>query len=294
MKILVLGGTRFFGIHTVRELLAQGYEVTIATRGRTKDAFGDRVERLIVERTDAESMRSTFKGRHFDVVIDKLAYCSEDVRLAMEAISCDRYIQMSSTAVYEPKGWDMKESDFEAGKKQLVWCDRKAYDYAEIKRQAECALCQAYGDKNWVAVRYPFVLGEDDYTERLKFYVEHVMHGKPMFVDNIDCQMGYIRSDEAGKFMAFLVDKKFMGAIHGCAQGTISLREMIAYVEQKIGTRAILSEDGEPAPYNGEPEYSINTRKAEELGFNFSELKAWIYELLDYYIEQVKEENHAL
>jgi len=29
MKILVIGGTRFFGIHTVRELLAQGHEVTM-------------------------------------------------------------------------------------------------------------------------------------------------------------------------------------------------------------------------------------------------------------------------
>lgn len=27
-----------------------------------------------------------------------------------------------------------------------------------------------------------------------------------MFVDNLDCQMGYIRSDEAGEFLAYLVD----------------------------------------------------------------------------------------
>ena len=34
MKILVLGGTRFAGIHLVNELLAKGHEVTIATRGK--------------------------------------------------------------------------------------------------------------------------------------------------------------------------------------------------------------------------------------------------------------------
>ena len=293
MKILILGGTRFFGVYTIRELLAQGYEVTIATRGRTKDEFGDRIERLIVERTDKESMAAALGGRHFDVVIDKLAYASEDVRIAMEVLDCDRYIQMSSTAVYEPKRIDTKESDFDALGKPLVWCDRKAFAYAEIKRQAECALWQKYTDKNFVAVRYPFVIGEDDYTLRLKFYVEHVMYGKAMFVDNIDCQMGYIRSDEAGRFMAFLVDKEFTGAVNGCAAGTISLREIIEYVEQKTGTKAVLCEDGEPAPYNGEPAYSINTEKATELGFEFSELKDWIYELVDYYIEQLKEEKHA-
>ncbi|MFQ9873414.1 hypothetical protein [Waltera sp.] len=48
---------------------------------------------------------------------------------------------------------------------------------------------------------------------------------------------------------------------------------------------------GEAAPYNGEPEYSINTDKAEKIGYHFSNLKDWIYELLDYYIEQVNMEN---
>lgn len=33
MEILVIGGTRYFGIHMVNKLLEQGYKVTIATRG---------------------------------------------------------------------------------------------------------------------------------------------------------------------------------------------------------------------------------------------------------------------
>ena len=57
------------------------------------------------------------------------------------------------------------------------------------------------------------------------------------------------------------------------------------YVEEKTGTKAILSTEGEPAPYNGEPPYSINTKKAENLGYTFTELKDWFYELLDEYIQ---------
>lgn len=30
-------------------------------------------------------------------------------------------------------------------------------------------------DRKWIAVRFPFVIGEDDYTERLMFYVEHTI-----------------------------------------------------------------------------------------------------------------------
>ena len=154
-----------------------------------------------------------------------------------------------------------------------------------IKHAQPAALWQEYSDRNWIAVRYPFAIGKDDYTKRLLFYVEHTMKAIPMNIDNLDAQMGYIRSDEAGKFMAFLVDKDVRGAINGSAEGTISIKEIIEYVEKKAGAKAVIDKTGENAPYNGEPEYSINTEKAESLGFRFSVLQNWIYELLDYYIQ---------
>lgn len=284
MNILVIGGTRFFGIPMIEELLKSGHDVTIATRGLSADSFGSRVKRLILDRADAQSVRNALSGRHFDVIIDKLAYCSNDIKSVMDAADFDRYIQMSTTAVYDPKHINTMESDFDALAKELVWCDRPDFPYAEIKRQAECALWQKYPDRNWITVRYPFVIGKDDYTKRLLFYVEHVMKSIPMFIDNPDCQMGFIRSDEAGKFLAFLAGKDFRGAVNGASEGTSSVREILDFVEQKTGKKAIIEASGDPAPYNGEPEYSINTDKAAALGFRFSRLRDWIYDLLDYYI----------
>lgn len=288
MKILVIGGTRFFGIHMVKELLENGHNVTIATRGKASDEYGDKVKRIVIERTNETSMKAALSGTHYDVVIDKIAYCSNDIKYVMEAVDCDKYIHMSSTSAYNPKHINTIESDFDGTSKDFVWCNRKAFPYEQIKRQAEYALWQKYSDRNWIAVRYPFAIGKDDYTKRLFFYVEHVMKSIPMNIDNLDYQMGYIRSDEAGKFIAFLVDKDVKGAINGSADGTISLKEIIDYVEKKTGTKAIIDINGENAPYNGEPEYSINTEKAKALGFRFSVLQDWIYELLDYYIELVK------
>ena len=232
-------------------------------------------------------MKNALCGLYYDVVIDKIAYCSNDIRYAMEAVSCGKYIHMSSTAVYEPLRINTVETDFDGASKKLVWCNRDAFPYDEVKRQAECALRQVYPDRNWIAVRYPFVIGEDDYTKRLLYYVEHTVKSIPMKIDNLDCQKGFIRSDEAGKFIAFLVDKDFQGAVNGCAAGTVSVREMIAYVERKTGTKAVIDNSGDEAPYNGTPEYSINTEKAEALGFRFSVLQDWIYGLLDDYIRSV-------
>ena len=164
MKILVIGGTRYFGIHMVNKLLEQGHEVTIATRGKTPDSYGDKVERITIQRTNEESMR------HFDVVIDKIAYCSNDIRYVMDYVDCDKYIYMSSTSVYNPKHMNTVESDFDGYSKDFVWCGRKEFPYEEIKRQAEYALWQKYLGKNWIAVRYPFAIGKDDYTKRLLFY----------------------------------------------------------------------------------------------------------------------------
>lgn len=284
MNILVIGGTRFFGIPMVEELLNAGHHVTIATRGLSADSFGSSVQRIILDRTDAQSVRDALSGRHFDIIIDKLAYCSNDIKSVMDAADFDQYIQMSTTAVYEPKHINTVESDYDALSKELIWCGRPDFPYAEIKRQAECALWQKYPDRNWIAVRYPFVIGKDDYTKRLLFYVEHVIKSIPMFIDNPDCQMGFIRSDEAGKFLAFLAGKDFRGTVNGASEGTVSVREILDFVEQKTGKKAIIEVSGDPAPYNGESEYSINTDKAAALGFRFSRLRDWIYDLLDYYI----------
>lgn len=288
MNILVLGGTRFFGIPMIEELLRQGHDITIATRQNAEDKFDDKVRRIKVERTDPDSMKNAFQGKKFDVVYDKIAYCSNDIKYAMDAIDCDKYIYMSSTSVYDPKTMNTREEDFNGIDKELIWCSRMDFPYEEIKRQAECALWQAYPNRNWIAVRYPFAIGEDDYTKRLLFYVEHTVKSIPMHIDNLNCQMGFIRSDEAGKFLAFLADKNFSGAVNGSSHETISLNEIIHYVEDKTGSKAILTSDGNDAPYNREPAYSINTEKAENLGFRFSNLRDWIFDLLDYYIGQTE------
>ena len=148
----------------------------------------------------------------------------------MESADCEKYIYMSSTAVYNPLHPDTVEEDFDGMSGELIWCDRKDYPYDVIKRHAEYALWQKYPEKNWIAVRYPFVTGKDDYTTRLYFYVEHVMKQLPMKIDNLDSQMSFIRSDEAGEFLSFLVDKDFKGAVNGSSKGTVSIREILDYL----------------------------------------------------------------
>ena len=284
MKILVLGGTRFFGIRMVQDLLKMGHEVAIGTRGLSKDPFGEQVKRIALDRSNGESLRQALQGKRFDLVIDKIAYCSNDIKRLLDFIDCQKYIYMSTTAVYAPKKINLVEEDFDPLAMDLVWCERKDFPYGQVKMQAEAAITQKYPEQKYIAVRYPVVLGKDDYTKRLLFYAEHVARSVPMYIDNLDAQMSFIRSDEAGAFMAFLADKNFCGAVNGASKGTVSLREIIEFLEKKTGKKALLSADGEAAPYNGESEFSVNTDKAKALGFEFSDVNDWVYDLLEYFL----------
>lgn len=290
MEILVFGGTRFFGVHLVHALLDKGHHVTVATRGLTPDNFGDAVKRIAVDRSKKESVQAALGGRAFDVVCDNIAYCSNDVRYALDAVKCNKYILTSTGSVYSDRlGANMLESGFDPFHTPLEWCDHTAYTYDKIKQQAECAAFQAYGQLAPVAVRLPFVIGADDYTKRLYFYVEHVVKQMPMQVDNLDSGLGFIKSTEAGQFLAYVAEQPFTGTINAASEGTISLRQIITYVQKKTGKQAILTDEGEAGSYNGTPDFSLNTQLAQSIGFKFSSLDAWIYPLLDEFILQAQQ-----
>ena len=289
MKVLVLGGTRFFGKHMVSKLLEAGHDVTVATRGRAADPFGDKVRRLTVERTDGESLGKALAGQWYGAVCDSLAYCSNDVKALLDHVECGRYVMTSTASVYDDWHMGTEEREFDPLENELIWCGRDAFPYHLIKRQAECALFQAYPQVKAAAVRYPFVVGPDDYTGRLAFYVQHFAEEKPLFIDHPQAQIALVRSDEAGAFLAFLAEQEFTGPVNGCSPQTISMAEVAAYVWQKLGRgetgwERLIDKAGEPAPYNGTEGYTLDTRRAQGLGFAFTPLREWIYGLLDTYL----------
>lgn len=293
MKILVFGGTRFFGVKLVERLLENGHDVTIATRGLAKDHFGDKVKRLVVERCDADSLANIFKDKEFDCIFDNICYASMDVKRLLDMAKCKRYVMTSTMSVYPNTVWGeaMNEGDYDPLAYPLKWMERQDAPYDEVKRQAEAALFQEYAHVQAVAVRFPFVIGKEDYTKRLCFYVENVVKQRPMYIDNIDAKMSFIEAEEAGKFLCWLIESKETGIFNGANAQTVSLRQILHFVEERTGKTAVLSKEGIQAPYNGTKEYSLDTSKAERRGYVFTTLDSFLPELLEYYIRQAKAEK---
>lgn len=281
MNVLIIGGTRFFGIPMVNHILNNEHNVTIATRGTHGNPFDKRVSHIIVDKTDESSVKNALGNSEYDVIIDKVAYSSNDVRSLLRNVHCKRYIQMSSCAVYDTEHLLINENEFDTAKHNLVWMDRPA-DYAEGKRQAERAALEFIDITKCTFVRFPVVMGINDYTGRLRFYAEHICNEIPMYIDKPDLRTSYINESEAGEFIAYLVNNPVSGAINGCSKGTISQKEIVKYIEKKSGKKATFLESGDSAPYNGiSTDVSFDCTKAESIGYKFSNLSTWIYKLLD-------------
>ena len=279
MKILVVGGTGLVGSHITRNLLELGHDVTIATRGKRNDGFGSQVSRITFDRLNPQEISAALADKLYDVIYDTQAYSSNEIKYLLDYARCKRYIEVSTVSVYAPDfSLNLPEENFDPTTYPLNWCGRKDFPYDEIKRQAECAMFQTYSHIPSVAVRLPFVIGTDDDTRRLHFYVEHILSQKPMHINNLDAELSFVRSDEAGRFIAWLADKDICGPVNAGSRGTITLAEITAYVERKTGISAILQDDGDNGAYNHCPSFSMSLDKT---GFEFSSIKDWIYDLLD-------------
>lgn len=281
MKILVIGGTRFFGKHLVSELLSKGHEVTIATRGLTPDVFGDSVKRIQFDRTDRKSVEESLAGISFDVVYDNINYAPSDTESILNCIKTDRYILTSSSAVYT-KGINIREEAFDPYHYLIRMGRRSDFDYTEGKRLCESVLFQNY-KINAMAVRFPVVIGRDDYTQRLYSYVERTALGEAMYLDNPDARFSMIESSQAGAFLAFLADRKETGPINACASGDTSVTGLIHMIEKIVGRKAIIDKDGKPGEFNGYSDNVLDASKAQAMGFGFDLLKNRLRDLLTSY-----------
>ncbi|TQR18253.1 NAD-dependent epimerase/dehydratase family protein [Psychrobacillus soli] len=294
-KALVIGGTRFFGVHLVETLLAEGFDVTIATRGKTQDPFSTRVNRIIVDRLNFAELKERCGNETWDIIFDQICYSSQEALEAIEVFrdKTKKYVFTSSKSVYGEGHGEVGfvEADFNPYDYNIIPGQKEDFTYDEGKRQAEAVFFQK-ASFPVVAVRFPIVLGLNDYTKRLHFHIEKIVNHEEIHLINPDASIDFISEEEAGEFLAWIGSSAFSGPINALSNGKVKLSEMITTIEEKTKISAIISsipDETNASPFNISESWLINNEKARNLGFQFIDLNEWLPVLIGDILESNKE-----
>mgnify|MGYP003393422899 CR=1 FL=1 len=287
MKALVLGGNRFFGRRLVAKLLASGADVTLLNRGQHGDPFGSAVRRIQMDRSKLDPNQEQLRDSSWDIVYDQVCYDADEAEAAVNifAEKTRRYVFVSSQSVYGPDA-AIEESAFDPKAHRFAKRVGREVDYSEAKRQAEAVF---FGQDRLpvVAVRLPIVLGEDDYTERLKFHVDRIQSRKPIYFPNLDARISFIHAEDAANFLFRLALEKFEGPINCCSPDSIALSELIREIEQYCEERAVYAKDeanGAASPFGIEADWFMSTKKLDDLGFKTRTIASWLPGLIKFYL----------
>lgn len=281
-RVLVLGGGRYFGKRLVERLLREGASVTIATRGLTLDGFGQKVERVVLERENGLLLEAVVRGRSWDLVFDQICYSPTAADLACRAFDgrVGRYVHTSTQSVYSNDGWQV-EADFDPIDYPIRLGVRADFDYAEGKRLDEAVFFQR-AKFPVAALRIPIVLGEDDYTGRLEFHIDRVRSQLPMVVPNLDAEISFISSAEAADVLYWLGaggGTAVTEPINACANGAVTIKEVLRMLEEIVGKRSRTCSSGleiDHTPFAGAASRILDNSKARAFGFQFSSIEEWL------------------
>lgn len=291
-EILVIGGTRYFGIKLVEALLAAGERVTIATRGRAADPFFDRVRRIVVDRCDAAAMTAAFGGAHaprYDLVYDQMCYGPAEAALAARLFGgrVGRYLMASTIEVYDVLHGSTERPYREADIDVAAPVVRPPTSYGDGKRRAEAALLGAR-DLPVATLRLAHVLGgPEDFTGRLRGYVERALAGAPLEHAATPGATSFIDVAGVAAFLVWAGRQDFRGPVNVASAGTLTAPQLHARVAARLGRQAALRPiegqvlPGALSPFDYAAPHRMDTARVAALGWRFGAVDAWLDRAID-------------
>ncbi len=227
MKILVIGGSYFFG-RWFTETAHKDHDIILLNRGNLKTGLLD-VKELVCDRHDREGLKSyDLSGMDIDVVVDFCAYEKGDIEGILEHLNRNkpvRYIYISTVDVYKSGRCEPLKEDSPLADE---YANGPQGDYIRGKVALERELSEAapkYGIKG-VSVRPCVLYGPLNYAPRESIYFEWIKKaGQIIHPTDADgyWQMIYA-GDAAGalKKLCELPDEEVNTAYNFCTSDRIS------------------------------------------------------------------------
>ncbi len=283
MNILILGGNRFFGKKLAQRLVANGDDVTLLNRGNTDDTLGDSVRRITCDRSDAKKLSAALEGKKYDVVYDQICFDYSTAKQACEVFESktDRFIFTSSQSVYEP-GQAIKESAFNPKTHQFDKEETAETNYAEAKRQAEVGF-EKFAPFDVCSIRFPIVIGHDDYTKRFSFHRDRIKSGEPIYFPNKEASISFVTSDFAGEVLFKLASSDFTGPLNVASPNPIKLSRFVEIIENHFDKSCVYATEANEtnhSPYGISEDWYMSCDRLKDLGLIGEEIETWLPEML--------------
>jgi 2'-hydroxyisoflavone reductase len=180
LRILILGGTQFLGIHITRLALARGHTVTLFNRGRTHRELFPQVEKL---QGDRDGKLDALKGRSWDAVVDDSGYVPRHVRLSAELLApvIRQYLYVSSISAYASfaRPNDERSALGQLSDERIEKVDENTY--GPLKALCE-KVAQSAMPGRLTVVRPGYIVGPDDPTDRFTYWPARAARGGEMLV----------------------------------------------------------------------------------------------------------------
>jgi nucleoside-diphosphate-sugar epimerase len=217
-NILMLGGTRFIGAYLARQLIEDGNDVTLLTRGKAPitsqipddtDAsyaeYKKAVKHAKADRKDTDAVKEAVAGKNFDVVYDMNGREASDTEPILAAVGdVEQYIFCSSAGVYL-KSDQMPHMETDA-------TDPNSRHKGKLNTED---LLQSRG-LNWTSVRPVYIYGPLNYNPVEEWFFQRLAEGRPIPIPNSGqqvTQLGHVK-DLAVAFKMMLGNDKARGQIY--------------------------------------------------------------------------------
>jgi 2'-hydroxyisoflavone reductase len=228
LRILVLGGTKFLGVHIVELALQHGHSVTLFNRGKTNAGI---FPQLVHLKGDRDAQLDALKGKHWDAVIDDSGYVPRHVKLSAQLLApnVQRYIFISTVSVYASFEKPNTE-DSPVGKladESIEKVDGGAY--GPLKALCEQA-AEAAMPGRVAVVRPGLIVGPRDPTDRFTYWPARAARGGEMVTPGKPSdRVQFIDARDLAAFVLRLVERKTVGTYNATSPpGVFTIGDVVA------------------------------------------------------------------
>lgn len=295
MKILVLGGTKFFGKEFVCAMAQAGHDVTVFSRRAA--VLPPSVKFILGDRADL----SPLAGKKWDFVLDNICYTPEEMLEAIKVLTgrAKHYVFVSTGDVH--LAVDGARSPFDEDIAHALPPRRGGVDaYGKGKYDAERILRAS--PLPYTIVRFPIVIGPGDPKDRLNKYITPIKESHAVILpDGGIYKRRFIYIKDCARALELVMQnrEKCLGQILQFGNREITLKEFISLCFELTGmaekTKSVpfaeLSAQGydlaKDNPYFNPFDYVLDVKKAERLlDWKPAPMEQWLKTCIDFELQR--------